>query len=154
MDLYKQHFNRFYNTFGYEAPSSLNISQYEPKQVDSYENHKERYYKTFKRHAPSSIEELESEYTNSQIQQKYKKARLAFKVKVEKKISKEYIIQELTLLIKELSIDKLICTYDVYDLQTLFVHRNLIDKNLIDESMIISCLKTCGFNIRKDYRIY
>jgi len=154
MDLYKQHFNRFYNTFGYEAPSSINISLYEPKKVDSYNNHKERYYKTFKRNAPSSVEELENENINSQIQEKYKKAKLAFKVKVEENITKEYILEELTLLIKELSIDKLICTYDVYDLQTLFVHRNLIDKNLIDETMIISCLKSCGFNIRKNYRIY
>jgi len=114
----------------------------------AYIEHCERYYKTFKRTAPSSIEEDIN--NNLLCENKYHKSKLKFKYKLSKPPTKKYIINEITLLIQELSIDNLIYTYDLYDIQTLFTHRNLFK---INEKLIISCLNNCGYKLREDYTI-
>jgi hypothetical protein len=108
-----------------------------------YLKHCENYYKTFNCIPPSFIQE--SDDNQKYIEYKYNQAKLKFKQKLTKKPTKKYIINELTLLIKELSIDNLIYTYDLYDIQTLFSHRNLFQ---IDEELVISCLQSCGYKLR------
>lgn len=114
----------------------------------AYLNHCKIYKSTFNSEAPSSIED--SDINQNYIDYKYNQAKLKFKQKLTKKPTKKYIIEELTLLIKELSIDNLIYTYDLFDIQTLFTHRNLFQ---IDEKLIISCLYNCGYKLRQNYTI-